>query len=152
MMDLETFFSLANGWALMAWLVLILAPRGPKLMALLMYLGVFLLCLAYAVLAALLLSGQVDGGGSGEGASFTSLAGVMALFAAPAGAMVGWLHYLAFDLFTGMWIARDADHKKFSRIWQAPILVLTFMAGPLGLLIWLVVRDRAARAMNKANA
>jgi hypothetical protein len=113
-----------------------------------MYLGVFMLCLAYVVLAGLLLSGQV-GGGAGEGAGFTSLAGVMALFAAPAGAMVGWLHYLAFDLFTGMWIARDADHKGFGRIWQAPILVLTFVAGPLGLLIWLIVRDRAARAMSK---
>lgn len=147
-MDIETFFSLANGWALFAWLVLIFAPRGPKILALLMYLGVFMLCLAYVVLAGLLLSGQV-GGGAGEGASFTSLAGVMALFAAPAGAMVGWLHYLAFDLFTGMWIARDADHKGFGRIWQAPILLLTFLAGPVGLLIWLIVRDRAARAMSK---
>lgn len=144
-MSWETGFSLANGWAMFAWLVLAFAPRGPKIMALLMYAGVFLLCLAYALLLGGLVSGVLDGGAGAEGASFTTLAGVMALFSAKGGALVGWIHYLAFDLFTGMWIARDADHKGFSRVAQFPILLLTLMAGPVGLLIWLVVRDRRAR-------
>ena len=59
--------------------------------------------------------------------------------------MVGWVHYLAFDLFVGLWIARDADAKGFSRLLQAPILFATFMAGPLGLLLWLAIRERRAR-------
>ena len=63
--------------------------------------------------------------------------------------MLGWTHYLAFDLFTGLWIARDADNKAFGRLVQAPVLVLTFLAGPLGLLIWLVLRERRARTMNQ---
>ncbi|MGB7370825.1 abscisic acid-deficient protein Aba4 family protein, partial [Erythrobacter sp.] len=54
-------------------------------------------------------------------------------------------HYLAFDLFVGLWIARDADAKHASRWLQAPILLATFLAGPLGLLVWLVVREPAAR-------
>jgi hypothetical protein len=60
--------------------------------------------------------------------------------------VIGWTHYLAFDLFTGLWIARDADNKGFSRVAQVPILFATLMAGPVGLLIWLVLREPAARA------
>src|SRR3546814_3795162 len=82
---------------------------------------------------------------------FTSLAGVMALFATKGGMLVGWVHYLAFDLFAGMWIARDADQKGFSRIVQFPLLVLTLLAGPVGLLAWLIVRERRARALARAK-
>jgi hypothetical protein len=60
--------------------------------------------------------------------------------------VLGWTHYLAFDLFIGQWIAKDADHKGFSRIAQAPVLLLTLFAGPIGLLIWLIIRERRARA------
>ena len=67
------------------------------------------------------------------------------------GIVLGWTHYLAFDLFVGLWIARDADAKGFSRLVQLPILVLTLMAGPSGLLIWLLVRERRARAAAKAS-
>src|SRR3546814_13933371 len=83
---------------------------------------------------------------------FTSLAGVMALFATKGGMLVGWVHYLAFDLFAGMWIARDADQKGFSRIVQFPLLVLTQLAGPVGLLAWLIVRERRARALARARS
>ena len=95
------------------------------------------------------LSGTIDAGGAGGG-DFTTLAGVMKLFDSPGGATMGWIHYLAFDLFTGLWIARDADAKGFSRIVQFPFLFLTLMAGPVGLLTWLIVRERRARAQAKA--
>ena len=65
--------------------------------------------------------------------------------ASKGGITVGWIHYLALDLFTGLWIARDADAKGFGRLGQAPVLLATFLAGPLGLLIWLVIREPAAR-------
>ena len=47
------------------------------------------------------------------------------------------------------WIARDADAKGVSRFIQAPILIATFMAGPLGLLIWLALREPAARRQGR---
>ena len=65
------------------------------------------------------------------------------------GIVLGWTHYLAFDLFVGLWIARDADAKGFSRLVQLPILFFTLMAGPIGLLLWLVIRERRARAVSK---
>lgn len=149
-MSWDKLFLLANYWAIAGWIALAFLPRGPKTLALILYLGVALLCLAYTILIAGFLLGGIDPGGSGGG-SFTTLAGVMKLFDAPGGATLGWIHYLAFDLFTGMWIARDADQKGFSRIVQFPFLFLTLMVGPVGLFAWLIVRDRRARAQAKAK-
>ncbi len=151
-MNWDTVFSLVNGWALLAWLLLAFGPRKPLALSTVMYLGVALLCLVYAVLIVGLLSGGIDGGpGGSRGSSpdFTTLAGVMALFDTPGGATLGWTHYLAFDLFTGLWIARDADAKGFGRIVQFPFLFLTFLVGPFGLLLWLVVREKRARVAAK---
>lgn len=149
-MSWDSLFLLANYWAVAAWIALAFLPRGPKTLALILYLGVALLCLAYTVLIVGFLTGGIDPGGPGGG-DFTTLKGVMMLFDSPGGATLGWIHYLAFDLFTGMWIARDADQKGFSRIAQFPFLLLTLLVGPVGLFAWLIVRERRARAQAKAK-
>jgi hypothetical protein len=71
------------------------------------------------------------------------------LFMSDGGIVLGWTHYLAFDLFVGLWISRDADAKGFNRLVQTPILLATLMAGPIGLLLWLIIRERRARAQAK---
>ena len=142
----DTVFSVANGLALVMWAALIFLPRWPALLAALLYLGVGLLCLVYAIGLIGIVSGLLDPiGPQGPGLDFGSIDGVRSIFASDGGVTVGWVHYLAFDLFVGIWIARDADAKGFSRLIQAPILLATFMAGPLGLLIWLAIRERRAR-------
>lgn len=62
--------------------------------------------------------------------------GVQHLFTMPEVALAGWLHYLAFDLWVGLWIARHADALGISRWLQAPVLFATFMFGPIGLLLY----------------
>ena len=150
-MSWDTIFLAANYWAFAGWIALAFAPRGPKILALILYMGVFLLCVTYAVMLIGFLTGTIDPGGEGGG-SFTTLAGVMKLFASPGGTTLGWVHYLAFDLFTGLWIARDADNKGYSRIVQFPFLFLTLMVGPVGLMSWLLFRERRARSQAKAAA
>ena len=143
----DTAFAAANLLALVMWVALILLPRWPALLAAVLYLGVGLLCLAYALGVVGIVSGMLDPvGGNGPGLDFGSIEGIRSIFASDGGVTVGWIHYLAFDLFVGLWIARDADAKGFSRFLQAPILLATFLAGPLGLLIWLAIRERRARA------
>ena len=142
----DTVFSVANGLALVMWAALIFLPRWPALLAALLYLGVGLLCLVYAIGLIGIVSGLLDPvGPQGPGLDFGSIDGVRSIFASDGGVTVGWVHYLAFDLFVGIWIARDADAKGFSRVIQATILLATFMAGPLGLLLWLAIRERRAR-------
>ncbi|MGB3737905.1 MAG: ABA4-like family protein [Pontixanthobacter sp.] len=144
----HTMFNAGNIIALIAWALLILGPRKALVAAVILYCGVGLLCLAYAIGLLGLLTGTIDSGGSAAEAGFTTIEGVRAMSANDAGVAIGWLHYLAFDLFVGLWIAKDADAKDFTRIVQAPILMATFMAGPLGLLIWLAVREKRARSLH----
>jgi Domain of unknown function (DUF4281) len=147
----ETLFTLTNLWALLSWALLFFAPRKPAVMSAVLFLGVALLCLAYAIMLGLLMSGSVDAGGPSGGMDFTTLAGVMALFDSKGGAVIGWTHYLAFDLFIGLWIARDADAKHIGRLWQSPVLALTLLVGPVGLLLWLIIREPRARAAARAR-
>lgn len=147
----QSIFSIGSILAMIAWAVLILLPRWPLALTVILYLAIGLLSCAYTVGIVSLQAGWVDPGGTAvAGGSFSSIEGVRALFATDGGLTIGWLHYLAFDLFVGLWIAKDADAKDFSRILQAPILFATFMAGPVGLFIWLIVREPAARRAARA--
>lgn len=148
-MNWDTVFSLANLFALICWVALAFLPRWPALLAAILYVGVGLLCLTYAVGLIGLVSGALDPGGGTGGGNFSSIEGVRTLFSSDAGITIGWVHYLAFDLFVGLWIARDADAKGFNRIVQLPVLFATLMAGPLGLLIWLAVREKRAQALGR---
>lgn len=130
---LEQIFSVAGGAAMLGWIALIFAPRWPALLSVLVYGIVGALSALYAGLVFTFLF-TVEGGG------FGSLAEVERLFSNRGALLAGWVHYLAFDLFIGVWIARRADAIGLSRIAQAPILVATFMLGPLGLLLFFAAR------------
>lgn len=149
----ETLFAFTNIWALLAWVLLLAFPRSALTHSAIMYLGVGLLCFIYAVTFALVLGGAVDPLRAAASADpgFTSIAGIRGFFGSDGGVVIGWTHYLAFDLFTGLWISRDADAKQFGRLAQVPFLVLTFLAGPIGLILWLAVRERAARRLARAQ-
>jgi hypothetical protein len=124
----DSLFGAVSTAALLGWLLLILGPRRPWARWLIGGGVVGSLCLVYAVLAMAFFF-TVPGGG------FGTLAEVMRLFTVPEVALAGWVHYLAFDLAVGLWIARRADAEGVSRWLQAPVLGVTFMFGPLGLLM-----------------
>jgi hypothetical protein len=94
------------------------------------------------VLLPLIMTGTMDAAGppNAPPADFTQLSGIMALFASKGGATIGWIHYLAFDLLTGLWIARNADRHGIARWIQVPILFFTLMTGPIGLVLYLLLR------------
>lgn len=135
-MTWESMFQAANLLALAGWIILILAPRGRAwLQALPGCVIPAILSAAYFVLAAVHF-GRADGG-------YGSLDAVAALFASEPVLLAGWLHYLAFDLFIGAWIARRSDTLGVSRVTQAPILLATFLLGPVGLLMFLALQSLA---------
>jgi len=129
----EQLFQIANTWALAGWIVLIALPRRRETMAAVRYVIVGLLAAAYVWMAfAYLFRG--DQGFQ----NFMSLAGIAKLLSSEPALLTGWIHYLAFDLFVGAWIAERADERGWSRVAQAPVLLATFMLGPLGLAIFYV--------------
>jgi len=136
-MDLDLLFTLANLSVVPAWFLLIALPKWSvteKLVHSMLYplvLGVgYSIGLFFAVF----------GGMGAEDGSFTSIAGVQALFSVDLGLLIGWVHYLVFDLFVGAWAARDAKRRGFSHALLIPCLLFTFTAGPFGLLLYLILR------------
>ena len=69
-----------------------------------------------------------------------SLDALMIGFTDPQAVVTGWVHYLTFDLFCGAWLARDSRRIGIPHLAIVVPLLLTFAAGPLGLLIYLVMR------------
>ncbi len=74
------------------------------------------------------------------GVSNPTLASIAALLSTPAGAMLGWVHFLAFDLFVARWAYLDSRERRISAWLVSPILVLVLMVGPLGFLLYLGLR------------
>jgi hypothetical protein len=74
------------------------------------------------------------------GGGFGSIAAVRQLFTSDAALAAGWLHYLAFDLFVGSWIAREGLASEVSPLLIVPCLLLTFLAGPVGFLLFIILR------------
>jgi hypothetical protein len=131
--SLNQWFGIAGQIATLGWFILIFMPRRIKpLFFVAEYLLPFSLGLLYSGLA--LASFFTAEGGYG------SMSSVRELFNNDAMLLAGWVHYLAFDLFIGAWIARQADKLGLSRLSQAPILAATFMFGPVGLILFLAVK------------
>jgi Domain of unknown function (DUF4281) len=128
-------FQIANTTALVSWLVLVLQPRrtAPILR--------FVIPVAMALLYIWALAtapSNPDGG-------FGSLAQVKSLFTQDRAILAGWVHYLAFDLFVGCWIVMDAAERGIKHLLVIPCLFLTFMSGPAGLLLYVLLRAASGR-------
>ncbi|MDT9597957.1 ABA4-like family protein [Sphingosinicella rhizophila] len=137
MIDPSLAFSFAGPLAIAGWLGLIAASfirtaRPYAWPAAQILIPAILACL-YALLIWQGRSAFGDGG-------FGSLAEVRALFANDHALAAGWLHYLAFDLFVGAWIARDGAERAVPALLILPCLPLAFLFGPAGLLLYLALR------------
>lgn len=137
MFEASTLFSTCNAVALVAWvalassLVLPSSRRWTWRLTGLVLPALFALAYAGALAAGL---------GSASGGGFGSIAEVRALFADDRALTAGWIHYLAFDLFVGTWIARTGTGAGVPALLLVPCLALTFLFGPTGLLAYLVIR------------
>jgi hypothetical protein len=133
-------FKLANNAALLGWIMLIFLPRwrwSARLVA---------PVLVPALLAALYSWLVVTQFGHSPG-GFSSLSSVALLFQNRAMLLAGWVHYLAFDLFVGSWEIRDAQRIGIAHYLVAPCLVLTFLFGPAGWLLYVLIKSVALRTI-----
>lgn len=137
-MTYETIYSTANLVVVPAWLLLALLPKA-EVTKRLVHSGIY--PLVYGLFYLVLFVRGMFFGHAEEAGNFASLEGVLAAFTHPNIALMGWAHYLVFDLFVGAWIGRDAQSRGISHWFVVPSLFLTFMAGPIGLLLYLVVRQ-----------
>ena len=141
----DALFGAANGLAMFGWIALAVSPAQARWAgAARRFAGrvvPLLLAAAYVVLFAR--NGMADGG-------YGSLAEVRRLLAVPELLTAGWLHYLAFDLFVGAWIAERSAELGLPHLALLPLLVLTFLFGPAGLLAFLLLAAPVQRWRRRA--
>jgi hypothetical protein len=131
-MTLDKVFSLCGALVLPCWLLLIFLPRWRWTQRLATFVAPLVIASVYVWMLAT--APKVAGAG------FNSIAQVRLLFSVDKALVAGWIHYLAFDLFIGSWEVRDARRLGLSHLLVVPCLVLTFLFGPLGLGLYLLLR------------
>lgn len=132
-MNLEFIFSIANGTAFICWILLFILYQKRWVYRALFSFVFTAMAVVYLVFILKGIGGDTPGG-------FDSLANVKQLFSTDEAVLAGWIHYVVFDLFVGMWICHDADKRGINRWVLLPCLLLTFMLGPTGLLLYIIIR------------
>ena len=128
-------FAVANFVALCGWLLLIVLPGRRWVTHLIS--GVAIPA-AFAALYTFIIAVHFAGSEGG----FSSLPDVARLFGNPWLLLAGWIHYLAFDLLIGSWEVRDARERGIAHLFVVPCLILTFLFGPAGWLLYLGIRGQ----------
>ena len=139
----EQVFSIANLVATAAWIALVIFPGRRWVTGIVTSTAVPLLfALVYVGIVATTF-GRTPGG-------FSTLADVTTLFSNPWALLAGWIHYLAFDLLIGTWETRDAREHGLPHLLLVPCLVLTFLFGPAGWLLYRGVRLAKSSQMRQS--
>ena len=145
-MSYEDMFGIAGNITMLGWLLLIVVPYWKYTRPVVQFgLISILLSFLYAYLI------FFAPGGSMDFSSFGSLEGVMELFTDPKVTLAGWVHYLAFDLWVGSWEVGDAKKHGINRWLLVPCLFFTFMLGPVGLLLYLILRSIMTKKLLHEN-
>lgn len=130
---MATLFELLNGITLLIWVVLLIFVKNDFVIKLIKYGYITILCIVYSLL--IVCSFQKL-----NLQSFSSLENVQVLFQDKTFLTAGWIHYLAFDLFIGIYIVQQNTKIQLAHYILLPTLILTFLFGPIGLLLFYIFK------------
>lgn len=137
---MDQLFSICSGLAVVGWALLIFLPRWRWTERLVLS-GWWSLALSavYLFLIVRFMPGAAGG--------FGSIAEVRAFFGLDALLVAGWVHYLAFDLLIGAFEVRQAKEHGIPHLLVIPALVFTFLLGPIGLLLFFIIKSVRQRKL-----
>ena len=134
MMTPDTVFLITCSIAAVGWIIIIfLSPFWRGYDKFVTGIVVALLALAYTwVNAANFDPGLIK--------KFFSLDGIAQIFSNRPLLTAAWIHFLAFDLLAAVWIKNNSARHRIGHLLILPALIFTCMLGPLGFLIYLLIR------------
>lgn len=133
-MNVSTLFQIANSTAMIAWLLLLIFPNWK-------YTKNFIVMGLIALLSVFYTFIILKGMNHFSPDSFSTIENVQQLFQDKEALLAGWIHYLAFDLFVGLYIVENAPQFRIPRWLVSLILPVTFMFGPMGFLFFFLVKN-----------
>lgn len=137
-MSTDLLFNIFNTAILLPWALLLFFPKWKGTQKMMdWHLPVLILGIAYLIL----LLTDFFMSSNGSPVDMFSLAGIKAAFARDEVMLIGWIHYLAFDLFVGMWESVDAQKNGISHFLLVPCLLLTLLYGPVGFVLYWLLRQ-----------
>ena len=137
-LNYENIYLIANWGVIPFWLLLIILPNHSVT-------NFFV----QSIIAPLLLTGAygfvgynifLEGNILESFELYSGLDGLYSMFSSEAFLLIFWLHFLAISLFLGAWISRDSKRYMVPRFFVIISLVLTYFTGPVGLLIYWIIR------------
>jgi hypothetical protein len=130
-------FTYSNLTVMPAWALLILFPNWKWTRVIAAYLTPAILAFVWLWITV----GRFTPAGGG----FGTLGQVTEMLRDPWFVVAGWQHALILDLFIGAWEKRDAQRLGIPHGFVIPCLILTFLAGPVGLIAYFAVRVAVVR-------
>lgn len=127
-------FKIVGMLAMPMWILMVFLPKWKGTRFLIDY-KIIPIALSIVYVVYIIQAMQIGGG-----MDFGSLQSVMALFTEEHAVLAGWVHYLAFDLLVGMWILNQNQTVKIHHLLIIPCLVGSFMLGPVGFLLFMMMR------------
>jgi Domain of unknown function (DUF4281) len=143
-MSNQTLFGICNAAAAPGWIMLLAAPRWRWTQRIAMFTLPMLLAAVYVWVFIATFEGMH--------ANFWSLGAAEYTFHTPGLVLLAWIHFLAFDLFVGAWMVRDARRLRILHLAVIPCLLLTFLFGPVGLLVYLLLRTSLRRGVEASQS
>ena len=71
---------------------------------------------------------------------YLGLGGISNLFENQFFLILFWVHFLAINLFCGGWIVNDSQMFRMNKILVSFPLIITYLIGPMGILIYWIIR------------
>ena len=137
---MDTFFKYINFFPMPLWLAMMFAPNHPLTDRMARSTSLFGILAVHYLLA---LSNAIRNGD--EAMNPMSLDGISKGLGTREGALAGWAHFIAIDLFVGAWIYRQCQRLNAPTWVRVPALFFTLTTAPFGLLIFLLWRGIGAQ-------
>tara|TARA_E500000331_G_C16629136_1_gene443531 strand:- start:21 stop:491 length:471 start_codon:yes stop_codon:yes gene_type:complete len=137
-LTLENLFLISNWGVIPFWLLLLFSPNSAFTRFLVhsivipLLLGASYIFVAYQIY---LNNNFLDGFGL-----YLGIENLYAIFSDENFLLIFWLHFLSLSLFVGAWIARDSTRYSIPKLLTSLSLITTYFTGPLGILLYWVIR------------
>ncbi|MEM7331644.1 MAG: ABA4-like family protein [Chloroflexota bacterium] len=134
---MEKFYQYINAVPMPLWLGMMFAPKSKWVERGSRSSSIFMITAVHYVMAIINAIRQDQASEGQTNLDLSSLEGIRQGLSTRQGALAGWTHMLALDLFTGAWIYRQCQKLNAPSWLRVVAIGFTLMTGPFGLLIFL---------------